>query len=75
VRTGRSTGFGKLTAEIRARVPEDTAEEITRLAALAGVPQGEYVRDVLMYHVHGYRGERTGGLGRARRGIGAGMTP
>lgn len=75
MRTGRTSGLGKLTAEIRARVPEDTAEEITRLAALAGVPQGEYVRDVLMYHVHGYRGERTAGLGPGRRRIGAGMTP
>jgi Ribbon-helix-helix protein, copG family len=71
MRTGRSTGLGKLTAEIRARVPEDTAEEITRLAARAGVPLGEYVRDVIIYHAHGYRGERTGDLGMARRRIGA----
>lgn len=71
MRTGRSSDFGKLTAEIRARVPEDTAEGLARLAAQAGVPQGEYVRDVLIYHVHGYRGERTGDLRRARRGIGA----
>lgn len=53
MRTGRSSGFGKLTAEIRARVPEDTAEGLARLAAKAGVPQAEYVRDVLMCHVHG----------------------
>lgn len=53
MRTGRSTGFGKLTREVRARVPEDTGEGLTRLAALAGVPEAEYVRDVLMCHVHG----------------------
>lgn len=46
--------FGKLTAEIRAWVPEDTDEGIVALAARAGVPKGAYVRAVLMCHVHGH---------------------
>jgi hypothetical protein len=53
VRTG-NPGFGKLTAEIRAWVPEDTDEGIVALAARAGVPKGAYVRAVLMCHVHGH---------------------
>lgn len=53
MRTGRSSGFGKLTAEIRCWVPESTDEAIAALAALAGVSKGEYLRDVVMCHVHG----------------------
>jgi hypothetical protein len=53
MRTGRRSGIGKLTAEVRAWVPEDTDEAIGTLAALARVSKSEYVRDLLMCHVHG----------------------
>jgi hypothetical protein len=53
VRTGKRSGLGKLTAEVRAWVPEDTDEALATLAALARVPKGEYVRDLVMCHVHG----------------------
>jgi hypothetical protein len=54
VRTGRSSGLGKLTEEVRALVPEQTSEALTALATLAGVPRAEYVRDVLIGFVHGH---------------------
>jgi hypothetical protein len=53
VRTGRSSGLGKLTAEVRTWVPEETSEGLAALATLAGVSKGEYVRDVLMTFIHG----------------------
>ena len=34
-------------------MPEDTDEALATLAALARVPKGEYVRDLVMCHVHG----------------------
>jgi hypothetical protein len=53
MRTGKRSGLGKLTAEVRAWVPEDTDEGLVTLAALARVPKGEYLRDLVMCHVHG----------------------
>lgn len=53
MRTGRRSGLGKLTAEIRSWVPEDTDEAIGTLAAMAGVSKSEYLRDLVMCHVHG----------------------
>jgi hypothetical protein len=51
--TGRSSGLGKLTADVRTWVPEETSEGLAALATIAGVTKGEYVRDVLMSFVHG----------------------
>ena len=45
--------MGKLTAEVRAWVPEVTSEALTALATQAGVTRSEYVRDLLMVVVHG----------------------
>lgn len=53
MRTGKRSGLGKLTAEVRAWVPEDTDEGLATLAAIARVPKGEYVRELVMCHVHG----------------------
>jgi hypothetical protein len=54
VRTGRSSGLGKLTAEVSARVPEETDEALSALATVAGISKAEYVRGVLMSFVHGH---------------------
>ncbi len=53
MRTGRSSGLGKLTGEVRAWLPEETNEALAALATVAGVTKSEYVRDVLMGWVHG----------------------
>lgn len=53
MRRGTSSGMGKLTAEVRAWVPEETDEALVALAAIARVPKGEYLRDLVMCHVHG----------------------
>lgn len=45
--------MGKLTAEVRAWVPEATSEALAALATQAGVTRSEYVRDLLMVWVHG----------------------
>jgi hypothetical protein len=53
MRSGTSSGMGKLTAEVRAWVPEATSEALRALAAQAGVTRSEFVRDLLMDWVHG----------------------
>lgn len=53
MRNGKSSGMGKLTAEVRAWVPEVTREALTALATQAGVTRSEYVRDLLIVWVHG----------------------
>ncbi len=53
MRTGRSSGLGKLTEECRTWIPEATGEALSALAAAAGVTRSEYVRDLLMVSVHG----------------------
>ncbi|AVR89039.1 ribbon-helix-helix protein, CopG family [Thauera aromatica] len=53
-RSGRTGPFGKLTAEIpKIRVPDDTKDELERLARAAGITLSEYLRDLLMVHAHG----------------------
>lgn len=69
--SGRS-GLGKLTAEIRSWVPEDTDEAIGTLAAMAGVSKSEYLRDLVMCHVHGCLINR---LRQSSAQKGAGMAP
>lgn len=69
MRTGRSSGLGKLTAECRAWLPQETDDALCALATLAGVTKGEYLRDVLMAFVHGrlalVRLRQSGDLGSA----------
>ena len=45
--------MGKLTAEVKAWVPEETSEALQALATQAGVSRSEYIRDLLMVWVHG----------------------
>lgn len=44
---------GKLTAEMRTAVDEETKDEFLRLASSEGMTVSEYLRDMVMIHVHG----------------------
>lgn len=52
-RSGNSMG-SKCTADIKSFVPEDTKDALIVLASKAGMNLSEYVRHVLMQHVHGH---------------------
>ena len=52
-RSGRSSGQGKCTEEVKTLVPAELKEELTGLAFVAGVPLSEYVREVLTTHARG----------------------
>lgn len=49
-----SNPFGKNTAEVKALVDEDTREALTALAFASGMNVSEYVRHLLLFHVHGH---------------------
>jgi hypothetical protein len=51
--TRSSSAFGKLTAELRTVVDDDTKDEFMQLAARDGMSISEYLRDLIMIHVHG----------------------
>jgi hypothetical protein len=53
MRTIRTSGLGKVTGEVKACVPEETNEALAALATVAGMTKSEYVRELLMGHVHG----------------------
>ncbi|TAM07230.1 MAG: ribbon-helix-helix protein, CopG family [Paraburkholderia sp.] len=59
-----SSALKKLTAEIRTAVDDDTKDEVLRLAAAEGMSISEYLRDLIMIHVHGL--ERLARLHKAR---------
>ena len=52
-RSGNSNPFGKCTEDVRARIPYEVKEGLSRLANESGMSEAEYVRDVLMVHVLG----------------------
>lgn len=53
-RSGHTTAFGKLTAEIpKVRVPEATHEILEFEARKAGLTLSEFVRELLMVRAHG----------------------
>ena len=56
MRLGRTCPVGKLTAELRCLVPEEADEHVGALAALAGLPKGEYLRNVVMTWLYGHWG-------------------
>jgi hypothetical protein len=62
---GRTSGtLGKLTAEVKTVVDDETKDEFSRLAAIEGLSLSEYLRDLVMIHVHGR--DRLARLHRAR---------
>lgn len=48
-----SSTSSKLTAEMRTAVDEETKDEFVRLASSEGMTVSEYLRDMVMIHVHG----------------------
>lgn len=52
-RSGNSCPIGKYTAEVKTLVPEDTKDALTALAFAANKNISEYVRNIIMAHVHG----------------------
>lgn len=54
-RSGHTSPLGKLTAELpKIRVPEDTKDGLDRAARNAGMSTSEYLRELVMLHVHGH---------------------
>lgn len=45
--------FGKMTEEVKTRVSFATKQELIRLAHDAQMSEAEYIRTILMIHVHG----------------------
>jgi len=53
-RSGLSSPLGGMTAELpKIKLPEVTKEEFDRKARLAGMNSSEYLRYLVMVHVHG----------------------
>jgi hypothetical protein len=50
----RTALLGKLTAEVKVRVDEETKEELDRLANEAGMGLTEFVRELLMVRAYGH---------------------
>jgi hypothetical protein len=72
-RSGQTSPLGKLTAELKTRVAEDTRDELERQAREAGMVLGEYIREVLMIRAHGIEMVRS--LYDARLSLVAGIGP
>lgn len=45
---------GKCDEDIRVKVPSDLKEQVSALAVINGMTSSEYVRDLLILHVHGH---------------------
>lgn len=52
-RSASSTLMGKCTEHLKVPVPEALKEQLAALAVLRGKCVAEYVRDLLVAHVHG----------------------
>lgn len=52
-RSSNTNALGKCTEEIKTLVPEETKTAIAALAYASSMNVSEYVRTVLMMHVHG----------------------
>jgi Ribbon-helix-helix protein, copG family len=69
----RTTTLGKLTAEVKVRVDEDTKDELDRLAYEAGMGTSEFIRELMMIRVYGR--EHVARLYKTRMFMVAGMGP
>lgn len=52
-RNGTTSPLGKLSAEIKVRVPEDTREALEQQARSAGMGLSEFIREMLLIRAHG----------------------
>lgn len=71
---GRTSGtLGKLTAEIKVRVDDETKDELDRLAFDAGMGLAEFLRELLMIRIYGR--DHVARLHRSRLAMVAGIGP
>ena len=56
MRSDKTGPMGRLDDSLHILVPDELKQELGALATLAGVPPSEYIRDVLIRHVHGHLG-------------------
>jgi hypothetical protein len=68
-----SSALGKLTAEVKVRVDDDTKDELDRLANDAGMGLSEFLRELMMIRVYGQ--DQVVRLHRARLALVAGSGP
>jgi hypothetical protein len=68
-----SGALGKLTAEIKVRVDDDTKDELDRIAFDAGMGLSEFLRELVMIRVYGR--DHVARLHAARLTLVAGMSP
>lgn len=65
-RSGQSNPLGKCTEELKTQVPEDIREQLHALAALDGLTPSEYLREMIIEHLHGRFGRAQQVLHRNR---------
>jgi hypothetical protein len=68
-----SSSLGKLTAEIKVRVDDDTKDELDRLAFEASMGLAEFLRELVMIRVYGR--DHVARLHRSRLALVAGIGP
>ncbi|MEZ7524034.1 ribbon-helix-helix protein, CopG family [Burkholderia vietnamiensis] len=68
-----SSALGKLTADIKTRVDDDTRDELDRLACEAGMGLSEFLRELVMVRVYGR--DHVVRLHRTRLAMVAGIGP
>ncbi|MFP4895160.1 hypothetical protein [Paraburkholderia sp. EG304] len=68
-----SNAIGKLTAEVKTKIPEDEKEALERIAFEAGLNVAEFLREMIMIRIHGR--DHVVRLHRARLNVVAGIGP
>lgn len=68
-----STALGKLTAEVKVRVDDETKDELERLAFDAGMGTSEFLRELVLIRVYGR--EHVARVHRSRLDLVAGIGP
>lgn len=53
-RGANTNPFGKCTEELKTQVPEEIREQLHALAALKGQTPSEYLRNLIIIHLHGH---------------------
>jgi hypothetical protein len=72
-RSGATNPLGKLSAEIKVRVPEATHDALEQQARTAGMGLSEFLREILLIRAHGIDMVRS--LYEARLALVAGTGP
>jgi hypothetical protein len=69
----RSNGLGKLTAEVKVRLDDETREELDRIAYDAGMGLSEFLRELVLIRVYGR--DHVARLHKTRLSLVAGVGP